>query len=172
MGTNAFQTDSTCSASDLASTVESARTPKTATHVFVRVSTVSTGCLLLILSPVVWVLISVAECRRVSLVVTQPLAEIGISVSRRCHFVFSPRLYLHASPLDLDCVSHGGMENNFPAGARYFFFFASVNNFFSACPLAALLCSAQLSVNRREIMFIRARRRWCIPLTDPTPPSN
>lgn len=130
MGTSAFQSDSTCSTGDLASPVERARTPKkNATHVFARVSKPSPAAvLLLILSSAVRVLISAAERRRVSLVVTQPLAQIGISVCRRVFsrpgagtlscFFFPPRLYLHASPLDLDCVSHGGMENNFPAGAR------------------------------------------------------
>lgn len=121
------------------------------------VSTVYTGCLLLILSSVVWVLISAAACRRVSLIVTL-LLQISDSPPSFCFCVFQSRccqslflvwLYLHASPCDLECVSHkgggGGMENNCPEGARWFF--ASVNNLFSVCLLAAQLSS--LSIGAR-----------------------
>lgn len=140
------------------------------------VSTVYTGCLLLILSSVVWVLISAAACRRVSLIVTL-LLQISDSPPSFCFCVFQSRccqslflvwLYLHASPCDLECVSHKGGGDGEQLSWGCTVVFCKCKQLILSLPAG---CSAQLSVNRREIMFIRAHNR-CIPLTDSTPPSN
>lgn len=99
-----------------------------------------TGSLLLILSSVISVLISAAVCHRVSLSVNL-LQQLSDSDSLRPSFhllwclsvpmlslLFLVWLYLHASPCDLEYVSHAVgwvgreevMENNFTEGAERF----------------------------------------------------
>lgn len=96
---------------------------------------------------------------------TLPSISFCAFQSQRCHSLFSVRLYLHASPCDLEYVSHG----------RWRTILLRAHGGFCKCKQLILSRptgkSAQLSVNRRKIMFTRAHNR-CIPLTDSTPPAT
>lgn len=100
----------------------------------------------------------------VSAAVTLPLHSSPLSAAA---FPTSPTAptHLHASPCDLEHVSHRGWRTVL---LEHMVVFESVNNLFSVGPPAAQLSS---QVNRREIMFICARTRW-IPLTDCVPPAT
>ena len=94
-----------------------------------------------------------------------PSICFGVFHSQCCHSLFLERLYLHALPCDLECVSHGGWRA----------ILLRAHSGFCKCKQLILSrpagCSTQLSVNRRKIMFIRARNR-CIPPTHSTPPAT
>lgn len=104
-------------------------------------------------------LISAAACH---LSVTLPLPSICFCVfqSQCCHSLF---LMPHPATLSVR-VTRGGWWRTILQRTRSGF--CKCKQLILSRPAG---CSAQLSVNRREIMFIRARNR-CIPLTDTTAP--
>lgn len=87
------------------------------------------------------------------------------SQSQRCHSLILAGLYLHASPCDLESVSH----------RRWRTVLLRAHSDFCKCKQLILSRpaggSALLSVNRHKIMFTRAHNR-CSPLTDSTPPAT
>lgn len=129
-----------------------------------------TRCLLLILSCIIWMLVSAGAFHSLS-----PCHSSYLTLP--CHLllcllaptlslsVFSAAVFACLAPRPWVCESQGDGEQ----------FYWGRTVVFCKCKQLILSrpagCSAQLSVNRHKIMFIRARNQR-IPLMDSTPPAT
>lgn len=178
LGTNSFQTHLTCAASDLASTFKHPRTKNCYKLNRLCVSALSTPGVCCWSSPLsfgCWFqLLRVAGCHSSSpcfsryLTLPPPFASVSFSPDAVnpcfwCDCICMPR------PATLSVwVTRGGGGDGEQLSWGCTVVFCKCKQLILSLPAG---CSAQLSVNRRGIMFIRAHNR-CIPLTDSTPPSN